>query len=234
MSDGAWEAVAIAGLLFAAWTLLLAARESLKPHVVDLQAQARGLLLSYGSVAALILVLGLEIKPPFALIALVGGAAGGYFAAQAAGYEDNWGDVVTKGSAWYLAPVALSAAIMVYGAIDGSDTNIALGVLGGYIALGIGTGQVIFGWLASMKLDQAWDVYFDSLAGPPEEIGPSDLPAMFVQQAISVETCPNGHPITHRSRFCGECGEPAYCPNGHRPSRTGLSFCNDCGAAMRG
>ena len=63
MSDDVWQVIAVIGLLFAAWTLLIAARGALQTQRVDLTLQARSMGIAYVTTILFILLLGLEVKP---------------------------------------------------------------------------------------------------------------------------------------------------------------------------
>lgn len=41
-------------------------------------------------------------------------------------------------------------------------------------------------------------------------------------------TCPNGHPVDDKTRYCPECGIPIRCPQGH-VLPAGAAFCPQCG-----
>ncbi len=252
--DDVWKLLAAAGLLFTVWALGRAAMRSFEPHDLAPKNQLFSLLISYAMYAAFATLFGLQLRGALGPFAIVVGATGGYVTSYLSGYEDDNGYAVAKGSAWYLAPVGLSAALAMYGALDGNDASLAIGFLAMAASLGVGAGQLLFSWQATRRVRAAFALT-PAAAGSfaAEPVG-----------ATAATRCLNGHPRTSDAlRFCTTCGAefvtpapplfstreaPAArplpkasvalatveavvrCANGHPRTPDALRFCTTCGA----
>jgi len=222
--DSVWQVIGAIGLIFAAWTLFQAAVASFQPRDLDTRGQLLGVGLAFGTAAAFVGLLGLQVKAGPAAFAITVGALGGYLVSYLSGYEADYGYAVAKGSAWYLAPVGLSAAIAIYAALDHNDAGLAIGVLAMAASLGVGAGQLIFAWQANSRVRNALDVYLD-------------IPWRFGPQLATAEALPFALPFAPPGAAMPVPGATpvrragaALCPNGHPRTADALRFCTTCGA----
>ncbi len=186
--DDVWKVVAAGALVFTVWSMGRAAIRSFEPHDLVPGSQLYSLGLSLTIYVAFAVLFGLRFRGavPFALSA---GAVGGYLTSTLSGYQQDQGYAVARGSAWYLAPVALSATLATYGALNRDGASLAVGFLGIAASLGVGTGQLAFSWQASRQARRAFGL---TAAAPTSPVGRSAATSSAARTATHGPTTPFG------------------------------------------
>ncbi len=248
MNDAAAPIAAVA-TVWLALTLGLAAWRCFKPQLIDLDGQLIAIAMAAGGLVIYIFLLDIQVKPDALPAFFAFGALIGFAVSFLAGYQNIYGLAVFRGSGWFLIPWGISAIWGFLGALEGDADSIAIGVAYSVLALGIGTGQLLYSWRAVVKVEAAplapIPISIEAPEGPdfasatppafappaPSYQPPAATPAPAPAPAMS--QCPNGHDMVDATDvFCDTCGTRALCPNGHRLARAGLSFCTTCGVPL--
>jgi hypothetical protein len=245
-----WKVLTVVLLIWTVTTLLQAAYRGLRPREFRPSAEAVGVGCAIAGVLAASLFFGLAVRPVPALAAAGAGLVLGYLSSRFAGFEDDYGDIVLPGSAWFLVPWGVSAGVTMFGAVGAQGLPLALGLVGFYASSAAGVGQFAFGLEALGRVSRgggrpenepvlaaavvATSEATEVMAPPPEPVA-VEPPAPATSETASIETasCPTcGVSVRAAARFCRACGGQLLCSNGHRVTAHDARFCAACGEAV--